>query len=65
MIVVVVFLLAIIIVVWICVVKIFVLNVLSKLINMKIKLKKVEDTKKESIKLIVERFATLIKIKHT
>lgn len=32
---------------------------------MKIKLKKVEDTKKESIKSIVERFVTLIKIKHT
>jgi hypothetical protein len=32
---------------------------------MKIKLKKVENTKKESIKSIVERFATLIKIKHT
>ncbi len=32
---------------------------------MKIKLKKVEDNKKQSIKTIVEKFATLIKIKHT
>lgn len=32
---------------------------------MKIKLKKVEDNKKQSIKTIVERFVNLIQIKHT